>query len=212
MQLIGLVHTGNIPTVLSTRSWTIAGADYRKESIAKHGIARRSAQAPTTVETGLRREEVGGIVIGVCAVVALLMVLFYCCHRRRRSWSSDTESDGSAPPAQPPRPPQAPTHPTSPPEKPPQAPTHPTSPPEKPPPAPARPAKKLRTPAIIPTLADNAYDESRHKSVTRNKNGQIYVEGHTGEATDKPRPVAHVRWPKPMSHKLKSEGINQLQD
>lgn len=220
MQLAGLVGarilspTRFTRTRLSTKSIraTIAEADYGKASVTKHRVAQRSAKPSTTVDTGLRREEVGGIIIGVCVGLILLAILFCCCRRRRRSWSSDTESVWSVPSVQPTPQPPAPKN-LRPPKAAhiatPSATSHPPPTQEKPPYALAAPAKTQRPHAIIPTLAANTYDKARYKSIAEKKDGRIYVEGHTGTTTDRPRPVA---WGRPVRRELPTEGINTLQD
>lgn len=225
MQLTGLVRTGNLPPIHFTKTWQsttpiwvhIAEADSGNASANKNGIAHRSTQSTTTVDTGLRREEVGGIIIGVCVGLILLVILSCCCRRRRRKWSSDTESDWSVPPAQPAPQPPAPTYP-----RPPKAARTATPDPassntisrpppmlEKPPYAPAAPAKTQRPHAIIPTLTDYAYDKAKYKSIAQTKDGRRYAEGHTGTTTDRPRAVG---WAKPVHRDLPTEGINTLQD
>ena len=225
MQLAGLVRTGISPPIRFTRTWpstapiwaNITEADPGKASAIKHKIVQRSAQSTTTVDTGLRREEVGGIIIGVCVGLILLVVLFSCCRRRRRSWSSDTESDRSVPHVQPTPQPPAPTHP-----RPPKAArvatrdpvssnttSRPPSMLEKPPYVPATPAKTQRPHGIIPTLANDAYDKAKYKSIAKTKDGRRYAEGHTGKTTDKPRAVG---WAHPVRRDLPTEGINTLQD
>lgn len=222
MQLAALARTGTLPPTRFARKrpsttsiWaTIAEPEYGKASAINHRVAKRSAQTITTVDTGLRREEVGGIIIGVCVGLILLAVLFCCCRRRRRSWASDTESEWSVPPTQPVSQPPASTHP-----RPPKAahvatskatPLHTTSHPpptqEKPPYA---PVKSQRAPTIIPTLAANTYDNARFKSIAEKKDGRLYVEGHTGTTTGKPRIVG---WGRPVRRELPTEGINTLQD
>ena len=225
MQLAGLVRS-RIPTPIRfARTWpstrpvwaTTAEAGYENELAIKHTIAHRSTKPTTAEDTGLRREEVGGIIIGVCVGLILLAILFYCCRRRHRSWSSDTESDWSVPPAQPTSQPPVPTHPR-PPKAAQIAAPNPTSlhtasrpPPtqEKPPITHAAPVKTQRPYAIILTLADNGYDKAKSKSIVEKKDGRRYAKGHTGTATDRPRPVA---WIRPLRRELPAEGVNTLQD
>ena len=225
MYLAGLVRTGILKPTRFTRTWpsttpewaTIAEGDYGNASATKHGIAHRSTQPKTTEDTGLRREEVGGIIIGVCVSLILLMVLFCCCRRRHRSWSSDTSSDWSAPPMQSTSQPPAPTHPR-PPKTAQLATPNPASlrttsrpPPEqeKPPSAFVAPGKTQRPRPIIPTLAYNAYDKAKYKFIAERKDGRRYAQGGTGIATDRPRKVA---WARPLRRELSPEGINKLQD
>lgn len=210
MHFAGLVRTGSLPSIRFTRTWpsttsipaTIAEADHGNAPTLKHQVAQRSAQPPTTVDTGLRREEVGGIIIGVCAGLILLLFLFCICRRRRRSWSSDTESVWSVPLAQPPSQPPAPTHPRKPK-------TVHVATPKPAEPAPEKPPHAPRPHAIIPTLAANTYDKATYKSIAVKKDGRRYAEGHTGIATDRPRIVG---WAKPVRRDLRPEGINTLQD
>jgi hypothetical protein len=217
MQLAGRVRTGFLPPIRFTRTWasatsipaTIAEADHGNAPTINHQVAQRSTQPSTTVDTGLRREEVGGIIIGVCVGLILLLFLFCICSRRRRSWSSDTESVWSGPHTRSPSRPLAPTHPRTSTTVHVAAPKPAKSAPEKPPHAPAASVKTQRTHAIIPTLAANTYDKATYKSIAVKKNGRRYAEGHTGIATDRPRIVA---WAKPARRDLKPEGINTLQD
>lgn len=213
MHLASLVRTGFLPPIRFTRTWpsttsipaTIAEADHGYASAIKHRVAQRSTQTSTTVDTGLRREEVGGIIIGVCVGLILLLLLFCICRRRRRSWSSDTESVWSVPLAQPPSQPPTPTHPRRPKTVHVATPKPAKSAPEKPPYALAA----QRSHAIIPTLAANTYDKARYKSITVKKDGRRYAEGHTGIATDRSRIVG---WAGPARRDLPREGINTLQN
>ena len=218
MHLAGLVGTSvPLPTqsmgawLFTTATWaTIAESDQLEEHAFKHRVVQRSAQSPTPLVTGLRREEVGGIVIGVVVGVILLVLLFWYCRRRRQPWPSDTESDCSVPAPIPPALtlPRAPKSIAIATPKPVVSYGN-SSPPagtEKPAYTPRVQAETVREPAIIPTLADNAYDRASIL-VAKESKGRRYVESHT--SADKPRAVA---WARPLALGLPPEGINTLQD
>lgn len=86
MQLAALVHAGVFQPTRFTRIWpsttptwaTIAEPDPGKKSAINHRAVQRSAQILTTVDTGLRRDEVGGIIIGVCLGLLLQYYSRYC--------------------------------------------------------------------------------------------------------------------------------------
>lgn len=189
MPLVKLARTGEgpTPTACNIATWARpVGAGFTSVQIEGVDIGRRSSAQVTTEQTGLRREEVGGIIIGVSLGLLLVILSFWCCFARRRSsGESDTDSERSVS-----------TRPPSPPPPPPP-------PPEKPP-----PVKTSRPPAGHFVLADDTYKQAKFKSLTTTK-GITYAEGHTGPG-GRPKAVAWTRRKKNL--KLGDDEINTLEE
>ena len=187
MPLVKLARTGEAPTptAYTVAKWARSvGADVTSVQIEGVDIGRRSSAQVTTEQTGLRREEVGGIIIGVTLGLILVILLFWCCFARRRSsGTSDTDSEWSVSITPPPPPPPPP--------------------PEKPP-----PVKTPRPPAGRFELTDDAYKQAKFKSLTTTK-GITYAEGHTG-GEGRSKAVAWTRRKKNL--KLGDDEINTLEE
>jgi hypothetical protein len=85
-------------------SWaTIVITNAAKVPTTTPAIQQRSKTPSTTSDTGLRREQVGGIIIGICLGLLLVLSLCWVCFGRRRQqhWYSDSDSEGFVPPQSP---------------------------------------------------------------------------------------------------------------
>jgi hypothetical protein len=162
----------------SISSWaTIVTTNAPKAHTNISIISQRSKTPPTTSDTGLRREQVGGIIIGICIGLLLLLTLCWLCFGRRRhqrSWSSDTDSEEFVPPqSAPPPPPPVPVLPTQRTSK-----LVHIAPPKQ-------PQVRLDLP-----LAEKVYDDAALKSLASRKE---YAKSNTDHA--KPKTTASAKQP-----------------
>jgi hypothetical protein len=80
-------------TTFTTAAWVTVTVPHPERTNANGiAVAKRDEAAATTIDTGIRREHAGGIIIGVSiGGLILLVFLAWCCTSgRRRSRSSDT--------------------------------------------------------------------------------------------------------------------------
>lgn len=196
MGLVNPVHADLVPSPWLTgpsstaATWaTIVIRETPQAQKTDPRLIRRSEA--TTVDTGLRREQVGGIIIGISVSLILLIVLLWCCIGRRHS------------PSWPPYPDDEPI---PPPSVQPNNPRKPMPTPEKPPKVYRAPVQWDQPPNFIPQYASNEYDNSKFKSVTVKKGGIKYAEGHTGDGG--PKAVGWTR--KKKDFKLPPDDLNTL--
>jgi hypothetical protein len=236
---VALPYSADVVTA-ATATWvtiTVVNTPSPDTSVA---VAAQETSAPivTTSETGLQREQVGGVVVGICGLILLIILLWYfCSNRRRRSsddgpfWSPTYQPPPdlwSAPPPTTRPPPQDPhvlswSHPSRP------GISHPPEaagfivrdgPPMETRKTQSKPIRgdqvhliqmEPRT-ALVTPRADKSYDKATTKSVMMKK-GHTFLVGESEDMT--PRPIGFARR-KPLRRaknvRLPPEDIHPLQN
>lgn len=113
MRLAENLATNAVVSPHPARSWTGTTATWmtsatispRHSETRSFEISRKDASSVTTTSsTGLQREQVGGIVVGIGGLIVLVALLWcFCTHRGRRRYLEDGDS-WSPPPPRPPSP------------------------------------------------------------------------------------------------------------